>query len=209
MRICRLTLTTWAFNGFLCTTFGKLEATAAPLISTWQKFRQVERILQKPHSPYGQSISRPGWPDSSSLEWKVFAAPTLSTFSTVLCHLFARPTCWRTTWDAAATRRRSQSDICIAFGHTRIPSEGWGHRNCERERAKRTQRCRRVLLKYLSCSNAQKVRNCNAQSLPNRGAAAHKYALPVLELSLKGEGHRQPSELPGMAKTTVPNWRTF
>lgn len=81
----------------------------------------------------------------------------------------------------------------------------WVHRKSERERQrererkelhkKRTQQRRvlmlllRLLLKYLSCSNAQKVRNGNGQSLPNRDVAAHKYAMPVLELSLRGEGH--------------------
>lgn len=29
----------------------------------------------------------------------------------------------------------------------------------------------------------------NGQSLPNRDVAAHKYAMPVLELSLRSEGH--------------------
>lgn len=113
MRICRLTLTTWAFNGFLCTTLGKLEATAAPLISTWQKLRQVERILQKPqsvrteHTPAGRD-----GPIARLLGWKVFhCVPVWQLLRRPFCRrllphrLFARPTCRRTTWDAAADIR--------------------------------------------------------------------------------------------------------
>lgn len=221
MRICRLTLTTWAFNGFLCSNLGqKLEAarlqaaTAAPLISTWQKLRQVERILQRPQRAYPVQAGQTPLPlllslsfslRSLSVEWKVFLR---------LRRPFRRRAPWATSVCSAHLR--------CSRGSSSAPDStaSWTfalHLDTRNSPVGRVS-WRRVLLKYLSCSNAQKVRNAIAIAdamgkvcLIARSQHISMLWPRFLMLSLSSSRNCFPRPVltwPGQEHGTR-NWRTF